>query len=135
VRQKKAAKRSESWDQTISAPLFISARKKPRLEEPPPSTTDEATTKNRSHHASTTVARPPSTDAAIDHSTATADSDLSVIDMHPNAELGCRCWTPEEDVKLTVLSTSSRGQKQIGIPSGCESDVSELCIKKQLKIL
>jgi hypothetical protein len=101
--RRKAAKRSESWYQTTSAPLPLPSRKKPRLEEPllPPSTTtDEASRKTGSPDMSVGLP-PPVFDNANNDSNAE-----SVTDTQPNAGATGR-WTPEEDAKLTSAVTNS----------------------------
>lgn len=69
--------------------------------------TDEATTKNTSHD--TTIALPPDADSDND------DSD-HVAGMHSNAMVtrAPRCWTPEEDVKLTVHLRIPPPQEEMG---------------------
>jgi hypothetical protein len=97
----------------------ILARKKPRLGEHHSTSTDEATTENTLHD--TMVDLPPpdaaaSASAAVanatDHADDIADSD-PVVDMHPSARTTgeIRCWTPEEDEKLTSALTNTCKKK------------------------
>jgi hypothetical protein len=113
--RRKATKRTFPWDLSAEEIKLAPPRpqdeytrdtKRPRLEEPFPTSTDEATTQNTSH--STTLALTLDADAA---NLAASDP---VMDMHPNAMAtgAVRCWTPEEDTKLTNAVANTSKQKR-----------------------
>jgi hypothetical protein len=126
--RRKAAKRTFPFDLKIGETIQLGlprppqaenilARKKPRLGEHHSTSTDEATTENTLHD--TMVDLPPPDAAAsaavanaTDHADDIADSD-PVVDMHPSARTTgeIRCWTPEEDEKLTSALTNTCKKK------------------------
>jgi hypothetical protein len=93
--RREAAKPSETWYQTTSAPLSTPARKKQRLEEPRTRTTDEAARETPSPAASpeSSLGLPPPADAGYND-----DANADPV-MQPNAGATGR-WTLEEDAKL-----------------------------------
>jgi hypothetical protein len=102
VRQK-AAKRSERWYQSTSAPLSTSARKKPRLDDTLPTTTDEADRNDTTAPGISIGLLPPITD------TDDANVDL-VMDIQSNARAtgATGRWTAEEDAELTSAVANTK---------------------------
>ena len=109
--RRKAAKHSEAWYQTTSAPLppslqgeGIPARRKPRLDAPLPTATDEA-------DRETTL--PEDLAGLLPPTTDTDDANVDIVpDTQPNAVAGR--WTPEEDAKLTsAVPANTFGKKHM----------------------
>jgi hypothetical protein len=122
--RRKAGKRILPWDLPVDEIQLASPRpgdedededediretKRPRLREPFSASTDEDTSENKSQ--ATTVAIPLLDDAAVDHHLADSDP---VMDMHPKAwtTRERRCWTSEENAKLTSAVTKTRKKKR-----------------------
>jgi hypothetical protein len=113
--RRKAAKRILPWDLPVDeiqlalprpqdADEYIREVKRRRLEEEPvPTSADEPTNENGSHDTAVTL--PPTAAAAAER----ADSD-PVTYMHPTVSR--RCWTPEEDAKLTSAVTNTLKKKR-----------------------
>ena len=111
--RRKAAKRTFPWDLAddelqLAVPRpqdedeNIRETKRPRLEEP-------LITTETASQATTVALAPPDAAPAVDH----ADSD-PVMDMHPTAGTtqALRCWTREEDAKLTSAVTKTPKKKR-----------------------